>query len=386
MGVGSELLALVFGIEYLLAYSALYSMAPFHISFEWWMLPGLLVAQDFFYYWKHRSHHVIRMFRASHVVHHSSKHFNLSTALRQSWFNPGAWIFYASLVLAGFHPAAVIFCQSLNLMYQFLVHTERVDKLARPIEFIMVTPSHHRVHHASQGSYLDRDFGGTLIIWDRLFGSFAAETETPRYGLTKDLDSQPHPSRVPRAGGPRQRPVVRADLGGPGPLSHQATGVDPEHAAREHHPCFPIVPSGSEEMDAAPGPDLFRSLLRRHAAGVVIVTAAVPAETVWRRAGFTATSFTSVSLDPPLVSFCVDRASSSWRVPAEAGHFGIHFLAESQEDMARTFAAKGADQFTRTQWRHGPHGAPLLSAPDTVLVRRVTERVRAGDHIIVLGS
>ncbi|WP_440087708.1 sterol desaturase family protein [Streptosporangium sp. LJ11] len=195
MGVGSELLALVFVIEYLLAYSALYSMAPFHISFEWWMLPGLLVAQDFFYYWKHRSHHVIRMFRASHVVHHSSKHFNLSTALRQSWFNPGAWIFYASLVLAGFHPAAVIFCQSLNLMYQFLVHTERVDKLARPIEFIMVTPSHHRVHHASQGSYLDRDFGGTLIIWDRLFGSFAAETETPRYGLTKDLDSL-NPIRV----------------------------------------------------------------------------------------------------------------------------------------------------------------------------------------------
>ncbi|WP_440087709.1 flavin reductase family protein [Streptosporangium sp. LJ11] len=139
-------------------------------------------------------------------------------------------------------------------------------------------------------------------------------------------------------------------------------------------------------MDAAPGPDLFRSLLRRHAAGVVIVAAAVPAETGWRRAGFTATSFTSVSLDPPLVSFCVDRASSSWRVPAEAGHFGIHFLAESQEDMARTFAAKGADQFTRTQWRHGPHGVPLLSAPDTVLVRRVTERVRAGDHIIVLGE
>ncbi|GAA5084362.1 sterol desaturase/sphingolipid hydroxylase (fatty acid hydroxylase superfamily) [Thermocatellispora tengchongensis] len=187
MGIGSELFALVLGLEYLLAYSALYWLAPVKISFEWWMLPGLLVAQDFFYYWRHRGHHVIRWFWASHVVHHSSRHFNLSTAVRHSWFSPGGWIFYAPLVLIGFHPAAVLFCHSLNLLYQFWLHTERIGKLARPIEFLLVTPSHHRVHHGSQGGYLDRNFGGILIIWDRMFGSYAEEIEVPRYGLTKDI-------------------------------------------------------------------------------------------------------------------------------------------------------------------------------------------------------
>lgn len=189
MGIGSELFAIVLGIEYMLAYSALYWLAPLKISFEWWMFPALLLAQDFFYYWKHRSHHVVRVFWASHVVHHSSQHFNLSTAMRHSWFSPGGWIFYAPLILLGFHPAAIAFCHSVNLLYQFWVHTERIGKLPRIIEYFLVTPSHHRVHHASQGSYLDRNFGGILILWDRWFGSFANEDEAPRYGLTKNINT-----------------------------------------------------------------------------------------------------------------------------------------------------------------------------------------------------
>ncbi|SDH48635.1 Sterol desaturase/sphingolipid hydroxylase, fatty acid hydroxylase superfamily [Actinokineospora alba] len=195
MGVGSEVWAIVLGVEYLLAYSALYWLAPVKIDFAWWMFPALLVAQDFFYYWKHRSHHVVRFFWASHVVHHSSEHFNLSTAMRHSWFSPGGWIFYAPLILLGFHPPAVLFCHSVNLLYQFWVHTERIGKLPRPIEFLMITPSHHRVHHAAQGSYLDRNFGGIFVVWDRLFGSFAEEVEKPRYGLTKPINTY-NPFRV----------------------------------------------------------------------------------------------------------------------------------------------------------------------------------------------
>ncbi|MGW4966234.1 flavin reductase family protein [Nonomuraea sp. NPDC004186] len=136
-------------------------------------------------------------------------------------------------------------------------------------------------------------------------------------------------------------------------------------------------------MVAALRPDLFRTLLGRHAAGVVIVTAAVAGR---GRAGFTATSFTSVSLDPPLVSFCIDRGSSSWPVVAEAEHLGIHFLARTDHDLARAFAAAGADRFSNARWRPGPHDVPVLADPDTVLVCRTDQRVTAGDHVIVLAE
>ncbi|GAA3647874.1 flavin reductase family protein [Nonomuraea antimicrobica] len=136
-------------------------------------------------------------------------------------------------------------------------------------------------------------------------------------------------------------------------------------------------------MVAALHPDLFRTLLGRHAAGVVIVTAAVAGR---GRAGFTATSFTSVSLEPPLVSFCIDHGSSSWPVVGEAEHLGIHFLARTDHHIARAFAARGADRFSNARWQAGPHGVPVLSDPDTVLVCRTEQRVTAGDHVIVLAE
>jgi flavin reductase (DIM6/NTAB) family NADH-FMN oxidoreductase RutF len=129
-------------------------------------------------------------------------------------------------------------------------------------------------------------------------------------------------------------------------------------------------------------PDLFRALLRRHAAGVVVITA--PGE---RPAGFTATSFTSVSLDPPLVSFCLDRSSSSWAAVASATHVGVHVLTDAQEDVARTFATKGVDRFAPPiKWGHGPYGIPVLDAVHAVLLCRVADRVPAGDHAIVLAE
>src|SRR5689334_2928587 len=130
-------------------------------------------------------------------------------------------------------------------------------------------------------------------------------------------------------------------------------------------------------------PDLFRSLLRRHAAGVVVITArgrTAPA-------GFTATSFTSVSLDPPLVSFCLDRRSSSWPTLEGAEHVGVHVLTEAQEGLARRFATSGIDRFAPPlDWRPGPHGVPVLAGALAVLVCRVAERVHAGDHAIVLAE
>ncbi|MER7002039.1 flavin reductase family protein [Dactylosporangium sp. NPDC000555] len=132
-------------------------------------------------------------------------------------------------------------------------------------------------------------------------------------------------------------------------------------------------------MDA----DLFRSLLRRHAAGVVVITTGGQT----RPAGFTATSFTSVSLDPPLVSFCLDRRSSSWPALEQASHVGVHVLTESQEELARRFATSGIDRFAAPlRWRSGPHDVPVLEGALAVLVCRVAERVHAGDHAIVLAE
>ncbi|GII23355.1 flavin reductase family protein [Planosporangium mesophilum] len=135
-------------------------------------------------------------------------------------------------------------------------------------------------------------------------------------------------------------------------------------------------------MTVAIQPDLFRSLLRRHAAGVVVITAAGDSPV-----GFTATSFTSVSLQPPLVSFCLNRTSSSWPTVSVAGHVAVHVLADGQEQLARTFAARGIDRFAGpTRWRTGRYGLPVLDGALAVLVCRVVERIEAGDHAIVLAE
>ncbi|KJK59962.1 sterol desaturase family protein [Saccharothrix sp. ST-888] len=189
MGLGSMLFDAGWKIPIVAIYSVLYELTPLRVPVLWWTVPLMLLAQDFFYYWSHRGHHVIRILWACHVVHHSSKHYNFSTALRQPWTSATVWPFYVPMILAGVHPAALAFCSSANLVYQFWIHTERIDRLPRPIEYVFNTPSHHRVHHASQGGYLDRNFGGILIVWDRLFGSFTPETTRPVFGLTKDLNS-----------------------------------------------------------------------------------------------------------------------------------------------------------------------------------------------------
>ena len=195
MGLGSLVFDLLWKIPVVAIYVALYDLTPLRVPVLWWTVLLMLLAQDFFYYWSHRGHHVIRILWACHVVHHSSRKFNLTTALRQPWTSLTVWPFYLPLIACGVHPAALAFCSSANLVYQFWVHTERVGRLPRPFEYVLNTPSHHRVHHASQGGYLDRNFGGILIVWDRLFGSFTAETERPVFGLTKNITTH-NPLRV----------------------------------------------------------------------------------------------------------------------------------------------------------------------------------------------
>ncbi|MBQ0999632.1 sterol desaturase family protein [Streptomyces sp. RK62] len=196
MGAGSQVIALPWKAVVIVAYAALYSVAPWQLSpgsVSTWVL--LFFAEDLAYYAFHRAHHRVRLLWASHVVHHSSVRFNLSTALRQSWTPMSGLPFWMPLALLGIPPWMILLQQSISLIYQFFLHTERVDRLWRPIEFVFNTPSHHRVHHGSNNVYLDRNYGGILIIWDRLFGTFQPEGERVVYGLTKNIDTY-NPLRV----------------------------------------------------------------------------------------------------------------------------------------------------------------------------------------------
>nr|WP_326523888.1 sterol desaturase family protein [Sphingomonas sp.] len=165
----------------------------FDIGWAWWAFVLAFVLDDLAYYWFHRTAHRVRWFWASHVVHHSSQHYNLSTALRQTWtgFVSLAFLFRLPLFLIGFPPAMVFFVAGLNLVYQFWIHTETVGRMPRWVEAVMNTPSHHRVHHATNPRYLDRNYAGVFIVWDRMFGTYTPEVdeERPRYGIVRNLGS-----------------------------------------------------------------------------------------------------------------------------------------------------------------------------------------------------
>jgi sterol desaturase/sphingolipid hydroxylase (fatty acid hydroxylase superfamily) len=195
MGLGYVVLNVGWSLLYLAAYEGLARLTPLHIGTSWPAAIGVFVGWDFFYYWEHRADHRVRVLWASHINHHSSRKFNLSTALRQPWTGIGNLPFGLPLVLLGFSPAAIFTAQSANLLYQFWIHTERIDKLWRPVELVMNTPSHHRVHHGSNQRYLDRNYAGVFIVWDRLFRTFMPETERVVYGLTINIDTY-NPLRV----------------------------------------------------------------------------------------------------------------------------------------------------------------------------------------------
>lgn len=154
-----------------------------------WLL--LFFLDDFTFYWGHRIAHSVSFYWASHVVHHSSTRFNFSTAVRKTWTYDvtGHFLFWIWLAVLGFHPLQIFAMKTLNFIYQYWIHTEKVGKLPRWIELVFNTPSHHRVHHGSDLKYLDKNHAGVLIIWDRWFGTFQEEEETPCYGLTKNLHS-----------------------------------------------------------------------------------------------------------------------------------------------------------------------------------------------------
>lgn len=160
-----------------------------------WAWLALLIADDLCAYTSHRAAHSIRFLWAAHVVHHSSPNFTLATALRQSWTEPlTATPFWLVLPFIGFRPEMVLIMRGVSLIYQYWVHTELIRSIG-PLEWVFNSPSHHRVHHASDAKYLDKNHGAIFIIWDRMFGTFQKEEEAPTYGIVKPIDST-HPITI----------------------------------------------------------------------------------------------------------------------------------------------------------------------------------------------
>ena len=191
-GISSQVMNAVWGVLSIAMYQLVYEYGSiFQIPDTWWTWLILFILVDFCYYWFHRaSHEVNFLWNTAHVVHHQSEDYNLSVALRQSSFGGVfSMLFYLPLALMGFSAYAFLTVKGLNLIYQFWIHTEAIEKLPKWFEYVFNTPSHHRVHHGRNPKYIDRNHAGTLMIWDRMFGTFQAEEEKPTYGVTKPTNT-----------------------------------------------------------------------------------------------------------------------------------------------------------------------------------------------------
>ncbi len=191
MGVGNVATGIIYAVVLIAMMQWAYQYRVFDPGFSWWAVVLCFILDDFRRYVYHVGLHRIRWWWADHVNHHSSQHFNLTTALRQPWTTifTGSFLLYLPLAWLGFHPLMILFVGGINLAYQFWLHTELVGKLWKPIEFVMNTPSHHRVHHSNNPRYLDANYGATFIIWDRMFGTFVEERDedVPKFGIVHNI-------------------------------------------------------------------------------------------------------------------------------------------------------------------------------------------------------
>lgn len=160
-----------------------YNISPLYIKPTWWSYILCFFVLDFCRYWAHRLGHETNFLWATHVTHHNSDKYNFSTSFRLSWTQQIKIIFFIPVSLLGFHPVVFFICHQIAVLYQFWIHTELIRKMPAWFEFFFTTPSHHRVHHAKNDKYLDRNYGSTFIIFDRIFGTFQPEEEQPIYGI-----------------------------------------------------------------------------------------------------------------------------------------------------------------------------------------------------------
>ncbi len=188
VGIGVLLKTILLGV-----FVVLYNLVPWRMTFSWWTFLPCYIIFDFCSYWAHRISHHTRFFWATHVTHHSGENYNLTVSFRLSWVQYFKIIFFMPVALLGFHPVIIFITNQIAILFQFWVHTEYIRKIHPIIEYIFATPSNHRVHHGSQEQYINRNFGATFIIWDRMFGTYQPEVEQVKYGITHQLESKADP-------------------------------------------------------------------------------------------------------------------------------------------------------------------------------------------------
>ena len=193
VGVGNVIIntALKMAMFYLIVW--FYNLLPWRMYLNWWTFIPCYVLFDLCSYWAHRISHQQRFWWATHVVHHSSEHYNLTVSFRLSWVQNLKMIFFLPVALMGFHPIVFFVVNQIAVLFQFWVHTEYIRKTHPIIEYIFATPSNHRVHHGSQEKYINKNYGATFIIWDRMFGTFQPEEEQAIYGITHELEHKANP-------------------------------------------------------------------------------------------------------------------------------------------------------------------------------------------------
>lgn len=196
VGLGNGFISFLLKFVLLLAVVLVYNLVPWRMYFNWWTLIPCYILFDFCSYWAHRISHLQRFWWATHVPHHSAEDYNLTVSFRLSWVQHIKIIFFIPAALFGFHPIIFFITNQIAVLFQFWVHTEYIKKLPRFIEYVFATPSNHRVHHGSQEKYINKNFGATFILWDRMFGTFEPERERAVYGLTHPLPNKGNPIYV----------------------------------------------------------------------------------------------------------------------------------------------------------------------------------------------
>ena len=196
VGLGNVAIGVVLKTALFYVLILIYNLVPWRMKFELWTFIPCYVLFDLCSYWAHRVSHHVRFFWATHVAHHSGEHYNLTVSFRLSWVQYIKIIFFLPVSFLGFHPIIIFITNQIAVLFQFWVHTEYIRKLHPVVEYILATPSNHRVHHGSQEKYMNKNFGATFIIWDRMFGTYTPEEEQVNYGITHNIEHKGNPIHI----------------------------------------------------------------------------------------------------------------------------------------------------------------------------------------------
>ncbi len=193
VGIGNVIINVALKLAMFTFVIWVYNQLPWRMTLNWWTFIPCYIIFDLCSYWSHRISHMQRFWWATHVVHHSAENYNLTVSFRLSWVQHLKLIFFLPVALIGFHPIVFFVVNQIAVLFQFWVHTEYIKKLHPAIEYILATPSNHRVHHGSQEQYINKNYGATFIFWDRIFGSYEPEDERVQYGITTNIENKANP-------------------------------------------------------------------------------------------------------------------------------------------------------------------------------------------------